>query len=409
VSILRQLARPHHRDLETGPGSIPSNSNFLGSSGAGVVIGEGSALQQLTVWSCISLISDSLSQLPAGAFRKVDGFPRRIEDPQLLVKPHAEMEWPEWIGRLAVSLLLRGNGYGKVISRDSRGFPTQILPLHPDQIAPRRNLNTGVLEYRVGSDTLTPFEVMHIRGMTLPGNWSVTGLSPIQYARQTIGLALGAEEFAARFFGDGAHPSGVLAAEGKITEEDATTYQERWLKAHGDRQRKPAVLGGGLKWTQISITPEESQFLETLGAKRSEIAGFFRVPPHMIGEVDKSTSWGKGIEEQMLGYITFTLGIWIIRFEAAITALLPRPQYMKLNVAGLLRGRLLERFQSYLLGRQGGWLNVDDIRAYEELPPLPDGKGQDYLMPLNYAPVAPGGGPLVLPPPPDLPVEGETP
>lgn len=390
MSILgRALRELRHIDPTFGVSTaqVPPNS-WGGGTWAGVFVSEEQALRLTTVWACVSLIADSVSALPLAAFRE-DGAARvRVQDPPWLEEPVAGMDRVEWLGRMMVSLLLRGNAYTLVVDRDGLGFPTQLLPLHPDEVQPQRD-SAGRLVYRVGGDLLPPADVLHVRGLTLPGTRALEGLSPIGYARQTIGTALAAEEFGARFFGDGAHPSGILKTEQAIDEETARRYQERWMEAHGGRHRRPAVLGGGLEWQPISLKPEEAQFLETIKAKHSDIAGFYRVPPHLISDVERSTSWGSGIEEQNLQFAQFTLGIWITRLERALSKLLPRPRYVRFNLAALLRARVSERYRAYLMGRQGGWLSIDDVRALEEMPPLPDGRGQDYLQPLNYAPIPP--------------------
>lgn len=391
MSILgRAIRELRHLDASFGASlaEIPPNS-ALGGTWAGVPVSPEGALRVTTVWACVSLISDAISMLPLGVFRARG--PARVPapEPAWIEEPVEGMDRVEWLGRLMVSLLLRGNAYALIVSRDRLGFPTQFLPLHPDEVRPRLAAD-GRVSYEVhGHGSFAAADVLHIRGLTLPGQRHLEGLSPIGYARQTIGTALAAEEFGARWFGDGGHPSGILVAEGKIDEDLARRYQQMWLESHGQRHRKPAVLGSGLKWQPITITPEESQFLETIKAKHSDIAGFFRVPPHLISDVERSTSWGRGIEEQGLQFVQFTLGIWLVRLERALSKQLPRPRYVKFNVSGFLRGRQLDRYQAYLMARQGGWLSIDEVRALEEMAPLPEGKGEDYLMPLNYAPIPP--------------------
>lgn len=301
--------------------------------------------------------------------------------------------------------MLRGNTYGEIVDRDPRGFPTQILLQHPDAIDPFRDRASGAVRYALADGRrLDRSDIWHVKGMTIPGAvWSLKGLSPIEYAANTIGTALGAEEFGANIFREGGLPSGILSTAEALDDDEAKDMQERFLKAHGERQRKPAVLSGGLQWQTISIAPNEAQFLETVAAKREEIAGFYRVPPHMVGMVTKSTSWGTGIEEQMLGFVTFTMGIWLKRFEAALSALLPAPQYVKFNLAALLRGRLREQLESFKIEREIGTANIDEIRALLERPPLPEGKGEDYTQPMNWSPIPPGGS--LQPPSP----EDETP
>jgi HK97 family phage portal protein len=382
--------------------AIPPNSQVGGQTWAGRVVNEQRALQMTTLWSCVSLISDTVSQLPVTLNRGQGPTRQRMADPKLLTNPYGDTTWPEWIGMEMASCLLRGNAYGVVVERDAKMVPTQIMPLHPDEIWLKDEgwggwgnvpLSTLAPIWLVRGQEVPRTDIFHVPGFKLPGSRSIEGLSPIGYARQTIGLALGAEEFAARFFGDGASPSGILTTDAVLDGDYAEKIQQKWLENHGQRQRKPAVLGAGLKWQAISITPEESQFLATIGAKNEEIAGFYRCPPHMVGLANKTSNWGTGVEENMLQFAQFTLGIWLVRFEAALSALYPKPQYVKFNLNALLRAKTLERFQAYTLARQGGWENIDDVRAHEDEPPLPEGKGQDYLQPLNFAPIPPGGMP----------------
>jgi len=387
--LLREL---RHADLSFGQAKaeIPPNSAG-GSTWSGVFVNEDQALRLLTVWACVSLISDTISTLPLGTFRDQGAARVRVADPPWLEEPVQGMDRVEWLGRELVSLLLRGNAYARIVERDGRGFARQMLPLHPDDVQPRRGL-AGRVIYKVAGEEVEPVDMIHIRGLTLPGSRHLEGLSPVGYAAQTIGTALAAEEYGARFFSEGAQPAGLLKSDQKIDDGVAAKMQERWMESHGNRHRKPAVLGGGLEWQSISLKPEEAQFLATIKAKHAQITGLYRVPPHLISDVERSTSWGSGIEEQNLQFATFTDGPWLIRLERALSKLLPRPIYLKFNLAAFLRGRLTERYRAYLMGRQGGWLSIDDVRVLEEMAPLPDGKGQDYLQPLNYAPIPQGGG-----------------
>jgi HK97 family phage portal protein len=376
---------------------------------AGVPVDERRALQHGTVYRCVSLISDTIAQLPVGAHIGAGPMRMPVDDPPILISPLGPgVTWVEWIGMMATSALLRGNGFGEVLARDSREFPTLIQPLHPDEVKVRLDASGPALYYIPGRKTPTmryPLgDVWHVKGMTLPGRaMSVLGLSPIEYQAQTIGAGLAAEEFGARFFGDGAQPSGILTTAADIEHDEAKDMQQRWIDAHGDRQRKVAVLGNGLSWQQISITPNESQFLETIRAKREEIAGWYGVPLHKLGMADKQSNWGTGVEESNLQWLQDGIGIWLARFEAALTALLPKPQYVKFNLNGLQRARYLDRMQGYSIERQIGMSNVDDILAKEDRPPLPDGLGESYSQPLNWGPVPGSPDTPVTPSPPSAP------
>lgn len=211
------------------------------------------------------------------------------------------------------------------------------------------------------------------------------GMSPVQKAAAAIGLGLAAERYGLRYFRDSANPSGILSTDGEITPQQQKQAAKAWITSHQGR-RLPAVLGNGLKWQSVTLTPNESQFLETRGFQRSEIAMWFRIPPHMIGDTEKSTSWGTGIEQQTLGFVKYTLMPWLICIEQAISVLLPRGQFAKFNIDDLLRGDVESRWKSYNLGRNAGVYSVNEIRDREDLPPIGP-EGDIRLQPSNYVPL----------------------
>jgi HK97 family phage portal protein len=218
----------------------------------------------------------------------------------------------------------------------------------------------------------------------MPG--SDVGLSPVSMARHSLGLGLAAQEYGAKWFRDGASPSSVLETDQSMNTEQVRTVQQTWIASHGGR-RRPAVLSGGFKWKPVQITPEESQFLQTRQHQGLEVAQMMGVPPHMIGIVDKTTSWGTGIEQQSIGFVTYTLRPWLTRIEAALTDVLPRGQFVKFAVDGLLRGDQKSRYEAYQNAIDSGWRNPDEVRALEDLPPIPGGAGAKYRQPMNMAPL----------------------
>jgi HK97 family phage portal protein len=182
----------------------------------------------------------------------------------------------------------------------------------------------------------------------------------------------------------------VLETDANIGDEEAQRVMKSWVASHGGH-RHPAFLSGGLKHRTISITPEESQFLQSREFERSEIAMFFGIPPHMIGDTQKSTSWGSGIEQQTLGFVKFSLLPWLKCLEAAYSrVLLPRGQFMRFNLDGLLRGDTTSRYTAYTQARNASWMSVNEIRAKEDLAPIAD--GDNYIQPLNFGPL--GSDPL---------------
>lgn len=349
-------------------------------------VSEDLALQLIAVYACVSLIADASAMLPLHAYRNLAGGGREKVRPQPALVDNPDYESGtryDWTQRVITSLLLRGNFYGLVTAwRGDR--PLQVRPIHPDMV--RRvtrdqgdrlayEMHEGPVRYRFteGGD------LIHIPGFVRPGEFQ--GVSPISAGAAGIAGAKATDEFGRRWFSDGAHPSGVLETpEEDLGDEAAKKLRSSWLKAHNNR-RYPAVLTGGIQWKPIQISPDESQFLETRRFNINEIARLYRVPPHLISDVDRSTSWGTGIEEQGLGFVTYTLQPWLTRIELALSELLPPPQYVKFNPGALLRGRTKDRYAAYAIARNWGWLSVNDIRELEDLPPIDE--GDVYLQPLN--------------------------
>jgi HK97 family phage portal protein len=364
---------------------------------AGPLVSNDTSLAHVDVWKCRSLIADSIAMLPLRAHRTqayrdpgtgvTHTFMVRVPNqPVLLTDPMPGDLAPEYSlkHRLVDSILGDGNAYLEVGAVDAAGFPSVLMPIHPTKVRDVRLDTRGRVVYEmhdggVMGGVRDGGTMVHIPGYIQAG--SLRGISPIMAGKQAIALGMAAEEFGARWFGDGAHPSGYLSTPSDIDPDDARAMKRGWVQTYGGLSREPAVLYGGLEWKPISVNPEESQFIETRRFQSNQIAALYRVPPHMVGDVDRSTSWGTGIEEMGLGFVTYTLGPWITRIEQAMSFLLPRGQTAKFNVGALLRGRIQDSYQAFATARQWGWLSVNDIRALIDMPPVPG--GDTYLQPLN--------------------------
>jgi HK97 family phage portal protein len=375
-----------------GPINVPTNGmgwgpNGWGGSASGVSVTDYSALGLTAFYACVRLLADSIASLPWDAYRKGDGEQVRREvspAPSLLKAPAPDLTAFDWKHMMMVSLVMRGNFYGHVIGRDALEYPTDIVPLHPDAVRIERDPQTLERRAFIGTGPVPLRDLFHIRAFSLPG--SDVGLSPVQMARHSLGLGLAAQEYGAKWFRDGASPSSVIETDAELDDDQVQRVQRSWISSHGGR-RRPAVLSGGFKWKPITITPEESQFLQTREHQGIEVAQMMGVPPHMIGIVDRSTSWGTGIEQQSIGYVTYTLRPWLTRIEAAMTDVLPRGQFLKFNVDALLRGDQKSRYEAYRTAIESGWSNPDEVRALEDLPPIPGGAGSKYRQPLNFGPL----------------------
>lgn len=332
---------------------------------AGITVTPDQAMRLSAVWSCVRLLADTISTLPVDVYR--DG--KNIATPPLLVTPAAGTPRHDWLYQVMVSLLLRGNAYGVITARSGATLlPAQVELVDPDQVQVDRR--DGVTSYRIGATGYEAEDVWHVRAYPVPG--LPVGLSPVDYARQAIGLGLAAEKFGARFFGDGATPSGFLSTDQRLDQTQAETVATRWRQMHGDH-RKIAVLAGGLKFNPITIAPDESQFIETQRFTVAQIARVFGVPPEMVGSDSGGSLTYANVESRALDFLRYSVQPWLVRLEVALSALLPRQQNVKFNAGGLLRATTKERYDAHKVALDAGFLTVDEVRALEDLPPLEGG------------------------------------
>ena len=239
---------------------------------------------------------------------------------------------------------------------------------------------------------LKPTDVLHIPGLGFDG---LVGYSPIAMAKNALGMAIACEEFGAKFFANGAAPSGVLEHPGTI--KDPARVRDAWQSQFGGSSNsgKVAVLEEGMKYTPISISPEQAQFLETRKFQINEIARIFRVPPHMVGDLEKSSF--SNIEQQSLEFVKYTLDPWIIRWEQSMARVLlsldeKKDLFIKFNLEGLLRGDYQSRMNGYSIARQNGWMSANDIRELENLDRIPAEQGGDlYLINGSMLPLGSAG------------------
>lgn len=387
--INRLLPHSEKRYLD---GGIGRGSAFIPSPGTEIgfdYVGDYRSMANLTVMACVRVLADTIASLPWKVYRRdTNGIPVELNpQPKMLRQPYPGFDLFQWKWMVVAALALRGNSYHMILSRDSLGYPTAALPLHPDMVYLERKAN--IVEwmnptYRVMGEAIAARDMIHVRRFTMPGN--PEGLSPIRQAAIAIGMGLAAEEYGYRYFKDSANPSATISTSESLTDEEVTRNQKSWISSHGGR-RRPAFLSGGFEYKPISISPNESQFLETRKYQRSEISMLFGIPPHMIGDVEKATSWGTGIEQQSIGFTTYTLRPWLACIEQVFTDLLPAGQFVHFDVNALLRGDVKARSEYYKNMVQISAMSPDDVRLAEEMEPIPGGKGGEYLQPVNYAPL----------------------
>jgi len=399
MGILSGLFRSRDKPTDRTAGS--SYSFFLGGTSSGKYVTERSAMQMTAVYCCVRILSEAVASLPLQFYRYTDdgGKEKAVEHPLYFLlhdEPNPEMTSFIFRETLMTHLLLWGNAYSQII-RNGKGEVVALYPLMPDRMRVDRD-DHGRLYYeytvydsddvdgrkgtnKVGRTVrLQPHDVLHIPGLGFDG---LVGYSPIAMAKNAIGLAIATEEYGSKFFANGAAPSGVLEHPGTI--KDPSKVRESWQTTFGGsgNANKIAVLEEGMKYTPISISPEQAQFLETRKFQIDEIARIFRVPPHMIGDLEKSSF--NNIEQQSLEFVKYTLDPWVSRWEQAMVRALLTPDekkkyFFKFNVDGLLRGDYQSRMNGYATARQNGWMSANDIRELENLDRIPAEQGGDLYL-----------------------------
>ena len=395
------------RDAPQNRTSGSAYSFFLGNSTSGKRVNERTSMQMTAVYSCVRILSEAVAGLPLHFYRYTDngGKEKAADHPLYFLlhdEPNPEMTSFVFRETLMTHLLLWGNAYAQII-RNGKGEVIGLYPLMPDRMGVERD-SKGQLyyEYTVSMEDaptvkgstviLPPTEVLHIPGLGFDG---LVGYSPIAMAKNAIGMAIACEEYGAKFFANGAQPSGVLEHPGTI--KDPTRVRESWQSTFGGSHNanKVAVLEEGMKYTPISISLEQAQFLETRKFQINEIARIFRVPPHMVGDLEKSSF--SNIEQQSLEFVKYTLDPWVSRWEQSmarslLTAEEKKKYFVKFNVDGLLRGDYQSRMNGYAVGRQNGWMSANDIRELENLDRIPEEVGGDlYLINGNMTKLADAG------------------
>lgn len=381
TGLLGRLVRARNETVERL--SSPEWPTF-GRPRSGLTISRGAAMRTAAVTACIRFRAETIGMLPIDEI-EYDGEARKSVEPSPWIeRPNPEMTSFDLFERTSASIDTDGNAFWWT-ERDRLKRVREVWPLPPAEVGVFRNKD-GEKRLRIDNQEYGTDRIVHIPGFTLPGR--LRGLSPIEQHAAAIGLAAAAEEYGGAFFANGAVMSGVIESPqdpGDVAVKRMQTSFERDHRGLRNAHR-PGFLFGGAKWVQLTIPNDAAQFLETRKYQIAEIARIFRVPLHKIGDLERATF--SNIEHQAIEWVTDGVMPYTTRIERAVVAagLLDRGHRLKFNLAGLLRGDTPSRFAAYAVGRQWGWLSVDDIRALEDLNPLPDGAGQVYLEPLNMVP-----------------------
>lgn len=408
MGILEWLGLKQARDKPKNEYEGQDFSYLFGRTTSGENVDEFKAMQTTAVYACVRILAEAVASLPIHVYERTEtGKEKKVDHPLYFLlhdEPNPEMSSFVFRETLMTHLLIWGNAYVQII-RDRSGQVISLYPLLPDKMSVHRD-ESGKLYYKYkrqseenpnfkekGDAILRAEDVLHVPGLGFDG---LIGYSPIALAKNAIGMTLATENYGASFFKNGANPGGVLEHPGIL--KDPKRVRDSWNAVYNGvtNAHKVAVLEEGMKYTQVGIPPEEAQFLQTRKFQINEIARLYRIPPHMVGDLEKSSF--SNIEQQSLEFVKYTLDPWVVRFEQSFKRALFLPEekkthFIKFNVDGLLRGDYQSRMNGYAVGRQNGWLSTNDIRELEDLNLLSDEEGGNlYLINGNMTKLKDAGG-----------------
>lgn len=357
-------------------------------SKSGVSVTEETALYSSAVYASIRILSETIASLPLPVYKRLNnGGKEKARDHPLYKilhdQPNEEMTAFSFWETLVSHINLWGNGYAE-IEFNNAGSIVALWPLPPNKVKVKRNSKNKEIEYEIylsngNVKTLKSWQVLHIPGLGFDG---LIGYSPIRMAREAIGLGIAAEEFGSRFFSNGTNIGGIIEHPGKLSEPahkslkaDLNEKYEGLGKSH-----RLILLEEGMKFAKNTIPPNDAQFLETRKFQVTEIARIFRIPPHLIGDLERATF--SNIEHQSIEFVIHTIRPWLIRIEQAIKMKLftNDTYFAEFLVDGLLRGDIKSRYEAYQIASQNGWFNADEIRELENMNPQSDGQGKVYFI-----------------------------
>ena len=348
---------------------------------SGASVTSDTAFRVGAVYACVRLLSDSVSCLPADTFYRLNGerLPFRPK-PVWIDNPDISVSREDHLQQVMVSLLIDGNSYTRIF-RKPDGSIAALAVLNPSQIKVRRNYELGDIEYIHDDRTVISYkDIIHITELRRPG--ALKGISRIDEAKQTLGLATALEEFSARFFGQGSVTSGIIETPASLTAEQALELKTAFEATHKglSKSNRVGVLGGGGVFKKTGVDPNEAQMIESRQFAVEEVARLFRVPLHLLQVSTPGAMSYASVEQNAIQFAQYTLRPYLTKIETAYSMLLPGGAFLRFNMDALMRGDLTSRFAAYSTGQQSGFLSVNDIHRLEDMRPV-DG-GDEYRVPL---------------------------
>lgn len=341
-----------------------------GSSMAGVAVSSESAMRHSVVWSCVDHHASTISTMPLDVYRRTPDGRVELPTPALFERPEPERSLTEWLWAVQASVELHGNAFALKVYGSGGRVESAIL-LDPVKVSAWRE-RSGLVRFQIDGREVAAADMWHFRAKVLAGK--VLGLSTLSAAREAVGMGAAVEAYLARWFGDGAHPSAVWETDRAVNKEQAQTIKDRIMAATADN-REPLVVGMGLKYKQMQMSPADSAFLDVANLNATDLCRFFDVYPETISV---SPPGGTSLtysnrQDRAIDQLAYKTGPRLARLEEALTSLLPRGEFAKFNVDALLRTDLASRYAAHERAIRIGMASVNERRALEDMPPVADG------------------------------------
>ena len=359
MGIFSRFQKTETRDPDAFPPWSPPiwNQNLTG-----VMVDNSTSLGLVTFFRCVELISSTIGSLSLHVYRNGE----RVEPtPRIVIRPNPSETRLDTYSALIASALMRGNGYAVLGDYDRFGNPQQMVVVNPDAVSVQLNKNNGFVSYKIGDTTYTPQEIFHLRGFMLPGHIIGSGVLDLQ--KHSLGLAIAEHEYTERVFSEGSIPSGVISTDADMTPETAQELKQGWVNSHGGRNRTPAVLAGGLKYTPVQLSNSDLELLEARKWSATQVAAMFGVPPHLAGAPSNDSLTYNTVTEDTRSFVRFGLRPWIVRLQQSISDVLPRGQSASISLGDYLQPDLLTRMQAAEIAINAGIKTPEEVRAEEGL------------------------------------------
>lgn len=381
--MLDRLLRPNATRAISAATLFQTGGEIPNRTLAGVSITQENSITIGAVYASVRLISDVISTLPVDTFVQVGDQRQPFPMPEWLVDPEPDMSVTraDHFQMLLVSLLIDGNAFVRKLRNPDTGDIVALSVLAPHRVEVVRNA-AGVIEYRIdhGKRIISDADMIHITELRKPG--VLRGVSRIETMKQTLGLSKALEDFSAQFFGTGSTVSGIIETPHEMTQDQALELKNSWEREHRGLRKayRPGILTGGAKFVKTTVDPDEAQMLGSREFSVEEIARIFRIPPHLLQSTKPGSMSYASVEENSKQFVTYTLLPYISKIEQAYSPMLTANAFVRFNVDGLLRANLTERFAAYASATQAGFLSINDIHRFEDMPPVEG--GDVYRVPL---------------------------